>query len=370
MNKTRFVTFYPKCHNAGLLKDVGQIPNTLGNQYSEVESVLVSCIVDLSDECINQLTGVKICKIPFFLKDDFLTGLFYICKNARNVDWFNFYHGGRKVYYWTRLYKLLNPKGKVYLKMDLGFNECKKYSERGKEYRIFNRTSKIVDIISVESKAILSMAQKCCDREIKLINNGYIEEGPLSIKETKNREKCFITVGRLGTPEKATDLLLQAFAQTAECHSWNIKLVGPIEEEFKKYIKDYFNNYPQLVGRVIFTGAVFDKKELYQIYNSSRVFILPSRWEGFPLVGPEALHCGCRMILTDVIPPISELTNDGKYGVTIKTNNVNAIAEAILLETRREVSDSEPMEISSYAKKYLSWETICDKLYRMMMEIK
>lgn len=370
MSKVRFVTFYPKCHNAGLLKDVGQIPNTLGNLHSEVETVLVSCIVDLTDENVDKLTGVKISKIPFVLKNDFLTGLLYILKNARHVDWFNFYHGGRKVYYWTKLYRFLNPKGKVYLKMDLGYKECQKYTEHGKEYRIFNKTANIVDIISVESKQILKMAQSCCSREIKLINNGYIEKEPFAVNGTSKREKCFITVGRLGTPEKATDLLLQAFAQTANQHSWRLKLVGPVEEEFKEHILDFFDTYPQLKERVIFTGPVFDKGELYQIYNSARVFILPSRWEGFPLVGPEALHCGCRMILTDVIPPISELTNGGKYGIIISANDINAIAEGMLMEVRRSVSESEPVEISLYAKKNLSWNTICDKLYGMMMEIK
>ncbi len=35
-------------------------------------------------------------------------------------------------------------------------------------------------------------------------------------------------------------------------------------------------------------------------------------------MGPEALHNGCRMILSDTIPPIEELTGNLAYGEVVK----------------------------------------------------
>lgn len=364
--KVIFTTMYPKCHNPGLMKDVGQIPNTLGNMKINIEANLVSCIVDFGDCNIKLLTGMKIEKIPFILNSDFITGLVYIWKNAKKVDWFNFYHGGRKVYYWTKLYKLLNPNGKVYLKMDLSYEGCKKYSENKKELRIFNKVAEAVDIISVESQVIKDKVSKFCDADIKLISNGYFDNGDLVIKTISDRKKEFITVGRLGTPPKATDMLLEAFFRTSEKHDWNLRLVGPIEKEFGKYVEEYFDRHPGMKERVFFEGAVFDKKYLYELYNSARVFILPSRWEGFPLVGPEAAHCGCRMVLTDIIPPVNELTNNQSFGVSIRTNNIEAIENAIIQETGRVVDENEPLIISKYAEDELSWTGICQKLVEYM----
>lgn len=133
--------------------------------------------------------------------------------------------------------------------------------------------------------------------------------------------------------------------------------------------KKIYNSHPDLESRVEFTGPVYDKNRLYELYNSSRVFILPSRWEEFPLVGPEALRCGCRMILTDIIPPIKELTDDGRYGIKIRMNDEDAIAEGIMKEVRREIKDEEPLEKAQYAKRELSWDGICEKLYQKMKEM-
>ena len=367
-NKIRFVTLYPRCHNPGLMKDVGQIPDTLGRNYDEIDATLASSIVNMADENIKLLTGMKIEKLPFVLKNDFLTGVKYILKNGKKVDWFNFYHGGRKVYYWTKLYKVLNPNGKVYLKLDLSYEGCRKYSESKKENRIFNKTVKAVDIVSVESEAIRNLTKQFCDSDIMLICNGYVDHARFEIKKLQDREKSFITVGRLGTAQKATELLLGAFAKTAASHDWELKLVGPVEDEFKIEIERFFNDNPNLKKRVKFIGPIYNKSKLYDLYNSSRVFVLPSRWEGFPLVGPEALHCGCRMILTDIIPPIKELTNDGRYGIKIRTNDENAIAEGLMEEINRNTNDIEPLEIADYAKRELSWDGICEKLYQKMKE--
>lgn len=366
--KINFVTFYPRCHNPGLMKDVGQIPNTLGKNYDEVDAKLVSCIVEMRDKNIQYLTGMKVEKIPFILRSNQLTGLLYIIKNAKKVDWFNFYHGGRKVYYWTKLYKFLNPKGKVYLKMDLSYEGCKKYSSSRKEHKIFEKTAEAVDIISVESEVIKNAIKGFSSRDIALVYNGYFDSGNMKIRNTSEREKAFITVGRLGTHQKASDLLLEAFAITAPEHDWKLKLVGPVDKAFMKYIDDFFARHSELRERVDFAGMVSDKDRLYQFYNASRVFVLPSRWEGFPLVGPEALHCGCRMILTDIIPPIKELTNNGEFGISVKTNDINALADALLRETNRVVEDEEPQRISEYAARNLSWDGICSNLYSRMVD--
>ena len=260
----------------------------------------------------------------------------------------------------------MNPVGKVFLKMDLSYEGCKKIAENRKERRSFNRNASTVDIISVESEAIREKVHEFSLCDIKLVCNGYIEDEKIRILRTSEREKSFLTVGRLGTPPKATEVLLEAFANISDQHDWSLKLVGTIDESFEEYISLFYEKNPWLKDRVLFLGPIYDKTELYSVYNSSRVFILPSRSEGSPLVGPEALHCGCRMILSEAIPPMYELTNGFKHGSSIKADDIDSLSEGMLLEINRTTSDSDPEDISTYASTHLSWDYICEKIYCLM----
>ncbi len=362
----RFVTLFPNCPNVGLVKDVGQIPYVLGKLENNIETKLVSSEIDFEGANIDKVKGLTIEKVPCVLHNAGITGCLYLLKNAKNIDWLNIYHGGRRCYYWTKLYKFLNPGGKVYIKMDLNYEGCRRYKENRRERKIFLKTSKVADIVSVESEKIQKLVKENTGFDVKILTNGYIDVAETALTDIQ-KEKIFITVGRLGTPEKATDLLLEAFAQSASEHDWKLKLVGTVEEQFNIYIKEYFEKYPELKNRVIFTGPIYEREKLYAEYRSARTFVLPSLWEASPLVGPEALYNGCRMILSDVIPPIKELTNDLKYGMTVKTGDIESLADALLRETRREYSDAEVHEIQQYAKENLMWNSICQRLYKMLV---
>lgn len=51
------------------------------------------------------------------------------------------------------------------------------------------------------------------------------------------------------------------------------------------------------------------QEELAAIYNSASIYLCPSRNEGFPLTGAEAMMCGCALVATN-IPGIREYAND------------------------------------------------------------
>lgn len=362
-----FCTLYPKGREVELYKDSGQIPYTL-DKREDVCAKLVCCRASLKEAEKGGFSEKQFKQISMLLNNETVTGLIYIFKYGRQVDWFNFYHGGRHAYYWSKLYKFLNPKGKVYLKLDLNYDGCRLLSENKKELEIFEKAAKAADIVSVESEQIRKLCREFTDVDMAVICNGYVDNTDTEAAGTLERENCFITVGRLGTYEKATDLLLEAFAESAAEHDWKLKLVGSIEPAFMQQKEAFYEKYPRLKERVIFTGPISDKKKLYEMYSSARVFVLPSRYEGFPLVGPEALHCGCRMILSDAVPPVKELTNNKEYGVVVKTNDVSSLKEAFVQESKRAYSGEEVRNIIQYAEKTLSWDRICAHLYELMAE--
>lgn len=366
MSKLNFCTLYPRGSAVEFYKDVGQIPYTLGKR-DDVKSKLVCCYATPKEVEERGLSDLQYEQISMVLGNQTITGLLYILKHARHVDWFNFYHGGRHTYYWSKLYKLLNPKGKVYLKLDLSYDGCRKYSSNAKELKIFEKSAGIADIVSVESEKIEELAEKFTTKNLTVVPNGYIGVEKKSVDEKPERKKEFITVGRLGTYEKATDILLEAFAQSSTEHDWSLKLVGSMEPSFISQKEEFFQKYPELADRVVFTGPIYDREALYTEYQTARVFVLPSRYEASPLVGPEALCNGCRMILSDTIPPIKELTNNMRFGSVVKADNVKSLRDVLIEETKRVYSDSEASEISDYALETLSWECICDRLYKLML---
>lgn len=365
-NKIHFVTLFPNCPNYGLVKDVGQIPYSLGTVISEINAELVSCKIDFDGNNLENVHGLTLTKIPFCI-NSFVSGLVYLLKNAKYIDWLNLFHGGRCCYYWIKIFRMLNPNGKVYLKLDLSYGGCKIYRENKKKRAIFEKTASIADIISVESEKIKEYVGKFTNVPINVVPNGYVEVSESKIGDVK-RKNQFITVGRLGTYQKATDILLNAFAESSIEHNWSLKLVGPVDNSFYPVIQDYFVKYPELKKRVTFVGDVQDRAELYREYRSARTFVLPSRWEASPLVGPEALANGCRVILSDAIPPIDELTNNLEFGAVVETESIESLKNAFIKEAKRDYVENESILIKKYAKEKLSWSSICNQLYTIMME--
>lgn len=362
-----FVTLYPRGTNVELAKDVGQIPYALG-KYKDIDSSLACCFVEQDGANKSVLEGLSFHKLKTVLKSPSISGLVFLLKNSKSIDWLNIYHCGRRAYYWTKVYKFLNPQGKVYLKLDLDFMSCDVFDSNEKERKLFKKVTGAIDLVSVESQAVLDRIQKYAGCELKLISNGYNELDE-EIDFTGSRENRFITVGRLGTEQKATDVLLEAFVKTADKHNWILELVGTVEPEFEPVKQKFYEENPGMKERVIFTGPISDRSKLYYKYAQSKVFVLPSRWESFALVGPEALSCGCRMILSEGIPPMYEVTNNEKYGRIVPIDNADVLADAMLEATKHEYNEEEVKEIVAYAKEHFSWGKICEKLYDYLKEL-
>lgn len=363
MKKIRFVTLHPAGVNVDLTKDEGQIPYIL-YANNNVDSTIVTCHINNKTANLNCVPGLKVKHFPLIINNA-LTGVIYILLNAKKIDWLNIYFAGRQAYYWTKLYKCLNRKGHVYLKLDMDFRSSRLYEENQKERAIFKKNTEVVDIVSVESEEVKNRIQKYAAKEILLIGNG-ISRLDFNPKIDQIREDVFLTVGRIGTRQKATDILLQAFAKSADKHNWKLKLIGKVEDDFKSYIDAFFNQYPKLKSRILFTGEIKDREALYLEYCHAKVFVLPSRWESFGISCGEALRCGCHLIISNTIPPAEKMTNNGKYGKIIEAENIDALASEFLNSTKQEYEQEQIDELVSYAKEQFSWEKICEKLYNAM----
>lgn len=260
--------------------------------------------------------------------------LWWLIKNARKIDvLFLFWLNKRNILF-ACVYKLLNPSGFCYIKGD--FNEVSVLQTppiRGlKKKIIYECLCKSIDAISAETKKCFEFLKggglgNSIARHSYYVPNAFDDElcvgCGLKIKSFSEKENIIITVGRIGHVEKYNEMVLYAL-DGIDMKGWRFYFVGPIELEFQKKYEQFIANNEDKADKVLLIGAMYDKKALWEIYNSAKVFVLTSPKEGFPNVFPEALNFGNYIITTEVSSS-NDVTDNGTIGSVIPVNNYFAL---------------------------------------------
>ena len=362
----RFVTLFPYTYNVNLLKDVGCIPYVLYKEYG-YDSTIVS-FKNGNYEYLNQyVKGLKIQFLPN--GNERIECLRYILKNAQNIDVLNMYHMSiGKSLLCLGLYKLLNKQGVSYLKLDLDFKTLKIIESYNvlKKY-ILHLMARNLDIISAESTIIAEKIENILRHKVEYIPNGVLgyDKSFLITNLNELKKDLFLTVGRLGTEQKATEHLVEAFIAIKDSTKWNLCLVGKCEEQFIDYLNRKFECYPDLKERIYVTGEIVDKGKLDEVYKMSNILVLPSKYEGFALVNVEAILNGCRLLLSDQVSPASDFKRLGNFCEIVKFGNIKQLAREMLCMSR---STCDANQIAKVAADNFLWNEICGKINDLITE--
>lgn len=373
--KIKYYLIFPALKNVHLVKDVGMIPFVLYKYYG-YESYIVNYNNDDYPYLNNEVKGLEMYFLrkhqfkcgtnPYKIKFDIMK---FLIMKSKTIDVLQLIHISKPSYLYALIYKLLNKKGVLYLKTDFDTDRnflSSKYKTgmKGRIKYIIHKflLNYLFDIISVETKKDFAKLNTLI-RSDKLL---YLPSGPYIPRKENcdftNKENYILTVSRLGTRQKATDVLLEAFGKIKDLKNWKLILIGTIEESFKQYIDEYFKRYPHLKERVIFTGNISDRKFLYEYYLKAKIFTLPSRWENFSIALIEAAYFGCYIVATDVgvAREILEITN---YGTLVEKDEIESLANAfqeLILNWNN--YERNPVEINEIIEENFSWVKICGEL--------
>ena len=331
--RPKFVTIFTDTENFHLVKDVGQIPYFMFKTEG-YDAELVSYRNNEEYPYLNN--EVKGLKLNFITdKGRFLYFelgiLTYLWSFSKSINVLNLYHFKKDHLFYLLLYKILNPEGKAYIKLDMdilffkGYNAFlySKYSIKNYLLKAITKwIFKITDVFSVETEEARSYLIKVypeLEQKIISIPNGvdnlYLE-GEIKLSSWEEKENIIITVGRIGTFQKNTELFLEAL-KDVDLGSWKVYILGPVEASFQTYIDTYFKINPQLAEKILFMGNITARKALFEWYNRAKIFCLTSRFEGFPITFPEALYFG-NFIISSPVSSALEITNNSEFGKILK----------------------------------------------------
>ena len=262
-------------------------------------------------------------------------------------------------------YKRVNPKGKIYIGLDANSHWTDRILWNDPTFIQFMNCC---DVIATSCRAMQKHLNEKWPWKIEYIPNGYYNYGiTRPAPDFAKKENTILTVARLGTPQKCTDVLLNAFAFIADrLPDWKLKLVGSINPVFETYIKTFFEHYPQLASRIEFTGVISDKEQLFEEYQKAKIFALPSFFEGgTPNVIAEALTAGCATAVTK-FDAWEDAIDDGRCGMACNIGDVNGFADILFALCTHPDLPQLSQNAYDYAMRNYNMETIVSKLHEML----
>lgn len=191
--------------------------------------------------------------------------------------------------------------------------------------------------------------------KVVTINNPIDKELILNgIKEDVRMDSSFVNyvaIGRIA-PQKDLITMIEAFAIVCRYQpNSRLYLVGNWIDEYKKTIDTHINKHG-LQANVLFEGF---QSNPFKYMKAADVFVMSSIYEGLPNAMIEAIYMGKPVVVTECIPYISQVVNNGINGYTTPVGDSEAFAKAMLkatsikhLDMFHDVNNSEQQIVSFF----------------------
>ncbi len=159
----------------------------------------------------------------------------------------------------------------------------------------------------------------------------YVMPNPCSFQciteNSHKREKTILAVGHLRRyHHKGLDNLIELIAPVfKEFPDWRLKIAGSGEQGLEHLTALAKKN--NILDKIIFTGFISNVSDV--MYESS-IFILPSRYEGLPMVLLEAMSQGMTCIAYDCKTGPSDIIEHYKNGLLIEDQNIKEMQKGLI----------------------------------------
>ncbi|WP_179006922.1 glycosyltransferase family 4 protein [Winogradskyella forsetii] len=169
----------------------------------------------------------------------------------------------------------------------------------------------------------------------------YVMPNPCSFSPIKDnshvREKSILAVGNLTRyHHKGLDNLIELIAPVfKENPDWKLKIAGTGDGDIGLNHLTQLAKDNNILDKVEFIGFITD---ISKVMHQSSIFILPSRFEGLPMVLLEAMSQGMACISYDCKTGPSDIIENNVNGLLIEDQNMTKMQEGL-----RELINSESL---------------------------
>jgi glycosyltransferase involved in cell wall biosynthesis len=175
--------------------------------------------------------------------------------------------------------------------------------------------------------------------------------------------KVVYSAGRL-RKQKGFDFLIPAWAETAHLHpEWRLRLrgTGELRERLEALIEEY-----DVADTVTLEGPAED---IGADMAEASIFVLSSRFEGFPLTLLEAMSKGMGVVSFDCPTGPADIVDDHRNGLLVPPEDIESLAHAIREmvedeELRRRAGAAAVETAQQYTMEAIGpqWETLFSEL--------
>jgi glycosyltransferase involved in cell wall biosynthesis len=180
-----------------------------------------------------------------------------------------------------------------------------------------------LDALAVLTEADVEAYTKLLDgrapRLVRIPNTVRAMEGV----QADMSSRTVLAAGRL-SGQKGFDMLVRAFARIPDRHpDWRLRIVGrgKKQEALQRQIDE-----AGLSGPITLAPA---SRELEEEMRRCSIFVLSSRFEGFPLVLLEAMYAGMAVVSFDCPTGPRDVIDDHRNGILVPAQDVDGLGDAI-----------------------------------------
>lgn len=295
----------------------------------------------------------------------------FIKEHIQEYDAIMLFHYGSTAWKLARLCKKYNPNVVVYIKLDMGIGGYNHFCNNGLFQNFKNWFERLksayVDVFTVETKLYYEELKKTAvfKNRIEYLPNGVsLIDIDIDSIDVLPKENSIVTIGRLGTPEKNSPLLLKAIEKLPESlvRQWKFLLIGPSTQEFIDEVHQFKVSYPNIADSIIMVGSVTDRNELYTYGRKAKIICMTSRSESTCISTLEAMYFGAYPIITNYSDFALDTTNMGIYGIIVENGNADELAQQLSKLMKNDDLLINCYESQIYARNTFDYHELTHKL--------
>lgn len=295
----------------------------------------------------------------------------FIKEHIQEYDAIMLFHYGSTAWKLARLCKKYNPNVVVYIKLDMGIGGFNHFCNNGLFQNFKNWFEKLkstyVDVFTVETKSYYEELKKISvfKNRIEYLPNGVsLIDIDVDSIDVLPKENSIVTIGRLGTPEKNSPLLLKAIEKLPESlvRQWKFLLIGPSTQEFIDEVHQFKISHPNIADSIVMVGSVTDRNELYTYGRKAKIICMTSRSESTCISTLEAMYFGAYPIITNYSDFALDTTNKGTYGIIVENGNADELVQQLSKAMKNDDLLINCNESQSYARSIFSYHELAHKL--------